>query len=455
MIRWGDGHLVPSPHFVFGRRTGCGVCLRTLISKLQTRIEGTTMSRSKKTRMFRYKSFCFISIMIVFLGGSCFADIKLPSIIRDSMVLQQKSDVTIWGWASPGEDIEVEPSWANVVSSSQADKNGRWNIEVKTSGAGGPYGIKIRGNNEIVLKDVLIGEVWLCSGQSNMEWVMRHVVDSENEIKAANFPRIRLFRVGKNASMEPLEDCSGAWMACSPDSVKGFSAAAYYFGRELHARLDVPVGLIDSSYGGTSAREWTIRECLEHDKDYEQIIARVPGRVYCGMISPIIQYHIKGMIWYQGESDAPRAYLYRKLFPNLVKCLRNQRGIGDFPFYYVQIPPFHYGNPEGGTIVPELQEAQAMALDLVANTGMVVTTDIGDVDDLHPRNKRDVGKRLAALALTKTYGFDGIPTSGPMYKNMRIEGNCIRLHFDFANNGLMSKGGPLREFKIAGDDEVF
>lgn len=580
-------------------------------------------------------------------------EVRLPSIFGDHMVLQQQRKVPVWGAAEPGESITVTGSWNGSSVSTIAGLDGRWQVKIETPKASGPYTLTIQGNNTVTLDNVLIGEVWICSGQSNMEMGLQKeswhkgVFNYETEIVSANYPNIRLFTVPKVAADKPMEDCIGSWSECSARSIARFSATAYFFGRRLHKELDIPVGLIHVSWGGSAAEAWMSAEALNEfpefapalallnkgdseasRKEFEQklvdwwdfvqtfdlgmvnhwqrsltdasgwktmsipqlwektpgmgsldgvvwfkknvtipqaweskeltldlgpvddmdvvwfnghklgehlelgywdmprsyvipasvvqsgennITIRVvdntgsgglwgsedqyairpadksdkpiniagdwlyrvgldlegkpqmpsvptlaknqysPTLLYNGMLSPVMPYGMQGVIWYQGETNAGRAYQYRRLFPALIRNWRNDWGEGDFPFCFAQIAPYDYGT-EG--ICPELQEAQMMTLSL-ANTGMAVTADIGDVHDIHPRNKQLVGQRLALWALAKTYGRTGCIFSGPLYTSMRVEQNRIRLEFNGIGSGLMSLGGPLTHFMIAGEDKKF
>jgi sialate O-acetylesterase len=289
-----------------------------------------------------------------------------------------------------------------------------------------------------------------------MQWGVNACANAGEEIKNADHPRIRLFTVPNIMSDKPLSDCDGGWQVCSPETVPGFSAVGYYFGRELQKDLDVPVGLVNSSWGGSVCEAWMSREALEADPDFKEILNRAApnqwwGRgMYNAMIHPLIPYGIRGAIWYQGESNAPRGYQYRKLFPALIQDWRTRWGQGDFPFLYVQLCPFNRHHDEW----PEVWEAQLMTLK-VPSTGMAVTTDIGDIHNIHPPNKQDVGKRLALWALAHTYGRKDIVYSGPLYKEMKIEGDKIRLTFDHGQ-GLKSRDStPLTWFTIAGEDQKF
>ena len=454
--------------------------------------------------------FCvvFVLLQVVPVAG----DVKLPSIINENMVLQQKESIPIWGWADSGEAVSVKASWQKDAVTTKAGDDGKWKVNVKTPTAGGPYTVTIKGNNTISLGNVMIGEVWLCSGQSNMQMAMIYLdfwckgtLNYEQEIAAADYPGIRLFTVTRVVADKPQEDCEGSWQECSPQTVPMFSAPAYFFGREIHKKLNVPVGLIHSSWGGTPAESWTRREVLESDvdfvpilenfrkavenypdamKNYETVVLKnwekdvekakaqgleppyrpgppvgpghcwTPSGLYNAMIAPLIPFKLQGAIWYQGESNAGRAYQYRKLFPAMIKNWRDDWNQGAFSFYYVQIAPWPYGDPES-SMASELREAQLMTLSL-PNTGMAVTTDlVDDLSDIHPRNKQDVGKRLALWALAKTYGQKDVVCSGPLYKSMKIEDDKIRLSFDYVGGGLVAKDGQLTDFTIAGDDKNF
>ena len=571
------------------------------------------------------------------------AEVKLPSIIGSNMVLQQKTSAPLWGWAQPGEKVTVKGDWMWLAASTKADKDGKWMVKISTPKASGPHTIEIKAANTITLENVMIGEVWICSGQSNMEWPLRAADNPETEIKNASYPNIRLFTVENTIAREPQKDCKGSWSQCSPETAANFSAVGYFFGRHLNKELNIPIGLISADWGGTPAEAWTSRETMEklpdfkdrldavvnfdpenekaqyekkladwnkslggieegtkagwHKKELEDsdwqkmelpkawgeteladydgtvwfrskvnlppswsrkdqtltlgpiddidtvwvngvligtttrwdtpreytvpasalrtgpniVAVRVidtrgeggftgkkeqmkirpvgapeksaantagqwmykkgspakdipappqpaggfnahsPTSLYNGMIAPVVPLAIKGAIWYQGESNAYRAYQYRTLFAAMIKDWRKKWKRGDFPFYYVQIAPYKYGD---ATPSEELREAQLLTLN-TKNTGMAVTWDIGNIDDIHPRNKQDVGKRLALWALAKDYGHKDIVYSGPLYKSMKVEGNKIRLLFDHVGGGLIAKDGPLTHFTIAGDDKKF
>jgi sialate O-acetylesterase len=410
--------------------------------------------------------------------------IRLPAVIGDGMVLQRESEVWIWGWTEPGEIVHVRANWPNgPVGGARSEEDGVWRFPLSTPPAGGPYTITLTDfeGRSVELNDVLVGEVWLCSGQSNMEMPVgdvgggyRGVKNSAQELAAANHPRIRLFNVVNATSMVPLRDCKGSWRSCSPESVREFSGTAYFFGRALHEALDVPIGLIEADWGGTPADAWTSEQGLRAIPDYAESVAELaqaraeaassrpasrpapkpgtPGVLFNGMIAPLVPYSIRGAIWYQGESNRARAARYRLLFPAMIADWRRAFGRGDFPFYFVQIAPFDYKDPPERSTA--LREAQLATL-AVPNTGMVVTTDIGNPTDIHPANKQEVGRRLSLWALAKTYGRTNVVCSGPLYRSMKVEGGAIRVSFDYAGGGLTSGGKPLTHFEIAGDDRKF
>jgi len=393
------------------------------------------------------------------------AEVRLPRVFSDHMVLQQDQPAVVWGWADPEEKVVVEMVQSRAET--KADAEGKWSVTLATPPAGGPYEIHILGTNLIKLTDVLVGEVWVCSGQSNMQWSVSRSLNPEQEIAAAQHSQIRLFTVARIPAEKPLDDCQGkgqgGWTACTPETIPGFTAVGYFFGRKLHQDLNVPVGLINTSWGGTICEAWTSRPTLEKDPDFQEILDRAevfkPGQpnqasaLYNGMIHPLLPLRIQGAIWYQGESNVSRAEQYAKLFPAMITDWRQNWGERDFPFLFVQLAPFRYGNRDPRECA-EQWESQLKTLAL-ANTGMAVTTDIGNIRDIHPKNKQDVGKRLALWALAKTYGRD-LAYSGPLYKSFAVEEGKIRICFDHAEGGLVAKGGtPLTHFEIAGEDEEF
>ena len=429
------------------------------------------------------------------------AQVKLPALVSDNMVLQQNTKVNLWGWASPNEKINILPGWQNTPLEIVADSNGNWKTTVNTPiGSEKNYDIVIEASNKIILKNILIGEVWICSGQSNMYFPVGKeegtwktgVKNYEEEIQNANFPSIRLFTVLTKASPKPLQDVTGSWKICSSENIKTFSAVAYFFGRDLYQNLKVPIGLIASSWGGTKAEAWTSQTVLEENPEFLPILEqdakneklfqekletyyadlkkeriannnnlsktelKKPKKeenktsyvLYNAMLHPLINYTMKGVIWYQGESNAEKAFLYRSLFPAMVKSWRDDWKQGDFPFYYVQIAPHKGQNPD-------IREAQLMSLSKINNSGMVVTTDVGNETNIHPIDKQTVGYRLALIARAKTYGENKLVYSGPVYNHMKVKKDRAQLFFDGVDSGFKKPSEDLKEFEIAGDDQVF
>jgi sialate O-acetylesterase len=389
------------------------------------------------------------------------AEVRLPKIFGDHMVLQQQSKVAIWGWADADEKVVVELGKSRAETKANAD--GKWTLRVETPKAGGPHELHVAGANTIKLTDVMVGEVWICSGQSNMEWNVANSNNPKEEIAAATHAKVRMIKVAQNPARETQEDIGGAWQVCSPDTVADFSAVGYFFARKLNQDLDVPIGMINTSWGGTICEAWTSREKLKSDEDFKPILERDanfrPGNpnqasaLYNGMVKPLVPFTIKGAIWYQGESNLSRAEQYAKLFPAMITDWREQWKQGDFPFYFVQLAPFRY-NGKDPKECAELWEAQLKTLSL-PNTGMAVTTDIADIKDIHPRNKQDVGARLALWALAKDYGKE-LVHSGPLYDSHEIDGTKVRIKFKHAGGGLATKDDKqLTHFQIAGEDEKF
>ncbi len=434
------------------------------------------------------------------------ADVKLPAIIGDNMVLQRAIDVPIWGWADPGEKVTV--TLGKQSKSATACDEGKWMLRLDSMKEGGPTKMTVAGKNSITVENILIGEVWVCSGQSNMGMSVRSSNDAEKEIAAADYPEIRLFSVPLLGTQEPQYDCKGSWVVCSPETIPNFTAVGWFFGREVYKKIKMPVGLINTSWGGSSCEAWVRRDLLEADSAYASLLegfdkrcaeydpeaakasfekrraiwkaaavkAKVEGKpaprapraprdprtgqhrpanLYNGMILPILPYAIRGAIWYQGESNAGRAYEYRNLFPKMINNWRKDWDQGDFPFYFVQLANFMPVKPEPtDSAWAELREAQTMTLSY-PNTGQAVIIDIGDAKDIHPKNKQDVGKRLALWALSKDYGRE-IVYAGPTYKSMKKAGGEIVLSFDRVGGGLVAKGdGPLKGFAVAGEDKKF
>ena len=450
-----------------------------------------------------------IGFLFLFTQPFVYAEVTLPHVIGSNMVLQRDMPVPIWGWASAGEEITItlstEDSGGEPITT-VADAEGNWRTDLPAMQAGGPYTLKISGNNTLELTNVLFGEVWVCSGQSNMQWSVSGSKDSEAEIAAAMYPKIRLFYVPRIPSGLLQQDVEADWYETTPETIENFSAVAYYFGRKLYKNLEVPIGLINTSWGGTRIEPWTppvgfaavpalesiskeiqeaqanyreqlpermkeieawiaeTRKALETDARLTQIPDNThllahqarPTGLYNGMVHPLVPYAIRGALWYQGESNLQDGMLYHEKMKALINGWREVWGQGDFPFYFVQLAPFNYGGWVGNPLfLPQIWEAQTATLS-VPHTGMAVTTDIGNLEDIHPRNKQEVGRRLALWALAKTYGREDVTYSGPLYKSMAVEGGTIRLTFDAVGSGLMSRDEmPLTWFEIAGEDKQF
>lgn len=467
------------------------------------------MMPGSETRVFRAR----MTTALVFLTMTALpaAGAVRPANVFDShMVLQADAEVPVWGWADPQEEVVVRMAGQEVKT--KAADDGRWRVRLAPMPAGGPHRMEIVAGNTVALEDVLVGEVWLCSGQSNMEWGIKVSADAEKEVAAAQYPRIRLLTVPHRTARRPEPDVEVSWTVCTPEGIAaagpwnaGFSAVAYHFGRTLQEELKVPVGLIQSTWGGTRIEPWTAPEgfravpAVAHllkpveraDKEYREAAGQAladyrrwldqasadheagreasapppwprhllddntkPTSLYNGMIHPLVPYAIRGAIWYQGESNRADGMEYVEKMRALVGGWRQIWGRGDFPFYFVQLAPYRYGT-EDPTILARMWEAQARCLE-IPNTGMAVTVDIGDLADIHPRNKRDVGRRLALWALAGTYGRKDMVFSGPLYRSAVNEGGAIRIRFDHVGGGLISRdGGPLSWFQIAGADRHF
>ena len=402
------------------------------------------------------------SIIFLFLICNVIsAKVKLPSVLSDKMVLQQNTVVKIWGWANSGENISVFTSWNKKTAHATADNDGKWFVNVKTNKAGGPYTIKINGENEIVLKDILLGEVWVCSGQSNMEFTIKMLggwglyKKEKADMEKNDFSKIRLCQVKRTVSKVPVDTCVASWVNADLNTTDTFSAVAFFYGKELYQKLKVPIGLISSNWGGTPAEAWTEKSYLLNDPDLSFYITSnvqydydqyKPYMLYNSMIHPLLNFKIRGVIWYQGESNVPEAHLYTKLFSTMIKCWRDKWQLGNFPFYFVQIAPFDYGDDFSASAY--LREAQLKTLS-VPNTGMAVTMDIGNPKNIHPKDKPEVGRRLALWALAKTYKVKIPGYMGPIYKSFKVENDRVRLMFDNADDGLIVKGNKLTGFKIA------
>ncbi len=402
---------------------------------------------------------------IFFLSATLHAEISLPSIFGDHMVLQQETNAKIWGKSSPGKTVKIVSSWDDKEYSTRADSKGNWDIKILTPSAGGPYDLTISDGSVLVLKDILIGEVWLCSGQSNMEMPMKGfrnqpVAGSTEAISSSENNLIRLITVKKDKSFQRLDDFSGEWKECIPENVSGFSATAYFYGKKLQQDLGVPVGLICSSWGGTRIEPWFSKEDLQNfdwidfpEKTKEDFSKQLPAVLFNAMINPIVGYSIRGVIWYQGETNRWDPAHYDELLPAFVRDWRDEWDIGEFPFYYAQIAPYDYKKIEINSAF--LREAQLKASKLIPNSGMACLMDCGERDCIHPANKEAAGNRLAYLALARTYGKGGFECESPVLDKMIIDGGIVKLTFLNAKNGLTSYGKELNNFMIAGSNKHF
>lgn len=393
------------------------------------------------------------------------AEIKLPAFFASEMVLQQQTTTKIWGKAEPNKRVTLFTSWNLRRYKTTSDSNGNWEISFTTTRAGGPYSMVISDGKPVTLSNVLLGEVWLCSGQSNMEMPMKgfsgQPIEGGNmDILRSENPQIRLFRVARKADLEPQADVTGRWEEVMPISVRDFSATAYYFGRLLQETLKVPVGLISSSWGGSAIEAWMDEKML---KDFPQAVIpqkedkierphQTPTMLYRGMIHPLVGFPIKGVIWYQGESNRDRYESYAAMFKAMTEGWRKVWNQADpIPFYFCQIAPYSY---KGGVNSAFIREAQAKA-SKEPHTGMAVLMDAGEEDCIHPAKKREAGERLALLAITKTYNITGIESESPEFKNIEIKGNEVTVNFDKAPLGVYAKDNESKLFMLAGADKVF
>ena len=437
------------------------------------------------------------------------AGVKLPAIIGNNMVLQRDAKVPLWGWAEPGEAVEVSIPERGQKHKTKAGSDGKWIVRLAPLKTGDPISVLIAGKNQITLTNVLVGEVWVCSGQSNMQWTVQSSRDSDLETLTAKFPKIRLIQVRTQGTQAPLETFDGEWTECLPESVKGFSAVGYFFGRQLHQTLDCPIGLIDNAWGGSACEAWVRRDLFDGKELYAPLMERCkktesefdwealqakhqvqlaawkvkaaaarkagkpaprrpraprnqltgqhrPANLFNARLMPVVPFAIRGAVWYQGESNASRAYQYRDLFPMMIQNWRDVWGQGDFPFYYVQLADFRdeKASPAESDWA-ELREAQTMTMDRLKNVGEAVIIDIGEGKDIHPKNKQDVAKRLSRWALAREYGVE-IPYQSPRMGDVKFEDGKAIVSFDHVGGTL--KTFDTRDvvgFTIAGKDKKF
>jgi sialate O-acetylesterase len=413
-----------------------------------------------------------VAVINVLLMTAIQAEIKLPAIVSSNMVLQRNATVQLWGWADAKEQISVEASWLDEPLKITTDKNGNWQIGVQTTNSKEAQTIKITSKeSNITLSNILFGEVWLCSGQSNMQQPIKGydgqpTFGSMEAIMKSKNPNLRLFTVDRFGSKTPLLNIEKytSWQEATPENVADFSAVAYFFGQQLQEILDVPVGLIHTSWGGSSVQAWMSQKSISlqqevnlEDVDISNKTNHIPTALFNAMINPLIPYTIKGMLWYQGESNRKEPEKYQELFPAMVKDWRSRWGIGDFPFYFTQIAPYSYGNNDAFQTVDNtafIREAQLACVELISNSGIAITMDIGDPISIHPPKKKEVADRLLYNALNQTYNFKNIDGASPVFDSLIVNDDGLLLNFKYAETGLYSFG-ELEGFEIAGADQVF
>ena len=422
--------------------------------------------------MKRVKSISVFTAILLLFTQSLLAEVKLPAIVSSNMVLQRNTTVSLWGWADAGEKISIEASWLDKALNLEADEQGNWSVEVLTTNSKEAQSISIKSkNSEISLENIRFGEVWICSGQSNMQqpvtgYMGQPTFGSSMAVANASNPDLRLFTVDRLASKTPEKEVPKytPWQEATPENVADFSAVAYFFGQQLQEILDVPVGMIHTSWGGSSVQAWISKEVISQyqevdlsEVDLSVRTNHIPTALYNAMIHPLIPYTIKGALWYQGESNRMEPEKYTELFPAMVKDWRTRWGIGDFPFYYAQIAPYWYNNFEAYETAENsafIREAQLQCMELIPNSGMAVTMDIGDDYCIHPPKKKEVADRMLFNALNQTYGFTTIDYAGPVYESMEEKEDGLLLKFKYAENGLFAFD-RLEGFEIAGADKVF
>ena len=408
----------------------------------------------------------FFAVVFLF-SVSAFGKILLPGIIGNNMVLQQKAEVALWGKAKTLSKVSVTTSWNNKTYAVKSNADGSWKLLVKTPSAGGPFSITFNDGEKLVLNNILVGEVWVCSGQSNMEMPVKGfknqpVLHYNEMLMDAENSQIRLFRFERALSRTPEYDCKAtSWENSTAQSVKEFSAVGYQYAKILQQKLKVPVGGIMSTWGGTMIEAWMNEKSIKEfpqieilsQTDTAKIIKNEPTVLFNAMIHPFVGFGIKGMIWYQGEQNRVNPQIYDKLMVSMVNEWRRIWNCGQWPFYYVQIAPYRYNDKLGPATY--LREAQQKAMKQIPNSGMVVTMDVGEEKLIHPADKTTISQRLAYWALANTYGMNGIAFASPVYKSMKVDKDAINITFDDAPNGLSSFGKALSAFEIAGEDKLF
>ncbi|WP_422351102.1 sialate O-acetylesterase [Flagellimonas sp.] len=432
-------------------------------------IQQIKRQKLKDNHMMDWKKIMLTSLGLAMLIP-LYAEVTLPAIFGSNMVLQRNREVAIWGKADAKSTVIMTASWNNQSYKTVSDKEGNWKIKVATPDAGGPYSLKISDGQELVLENVLIGEVWVCSGQSNMEWKIKSLGSKLRKglndilLKSKN-PSVRLFTVKHEKSLSPKNDFNGKWEETNAVSVSNFSATGYYFGKLLHETLDVPIGLISSNWGGTRIQAWIDEEglksfdpsILEDKRDKKDTFpSNTSTCLFNAMINPMLGFEIQGVLWYQGESNRREPEIYDDLMVLMLERWRTLWGIGEFPFYYCQLAPYDYHDE----IEPDLnsayiREAQYLASKRIPNSGMVSLLDTGEENDIHPLNKVQAGTRLAYFALKETYGVEGIVCRGPELEEMTIDGSVVKLTFINDHGGLTDYGKGYKLFEIAGADKKF
>ncbi len=412
------------------------------------------------------------------------AELKLASLFQDQAILQRGVAVPVWGWSAPGDEISVEFAGQKVVA--HADSDGKWSVRLAPMKASAESrGLVVRSKRtkkKVKVSDVLVGDVWLCTGQSNMAVPVKNAINGDAEARQANYPHIRLYKVPSVSNESPQSECGGQWDVCEPEAAKNFCATGYFFGRDLHKTLGVPIGLIQSSLGATAAESWTSQASMRKSEEFKALAdAKVeeqkqpgdrdnkaavdkslPGGLYNGMIAPLAPYAVRGAIWYQGENNArdlPRSEAYRRLLPTMVNGWREDFG-QEFPFYIVQLAAFAkrgdspMTKPWSQSLWSVLRESQAEAANTLSKSGLAVTIDIGDPKEIHPKNKQEVGRRLALIALAKEYGKK-LECSGPVYAGVKFDGAVATLNFTHADGLAARGGGAVTGFVVAGEDGLF
>ncbi|MGC4102830.1 sialate O-acetylesterase [Ferruginibacter sp.] len=422
----------------------------------------------------QFRAFSISFLIFLLCSGSLSAKVQLPSFFSDGMVLQQQANAAIWGWSKAGGAVKITTSWNKKTYSFIADDKGKWAGKLATPAAGGPYTISISDGEPVTINNILIGEVWLCSGQSNMEMPMKGFKDqpiygSNDAVFNSTNDQIRTYVVPR-AVERFTKDTSktSSWKTANPENISNFSATAYYFGRLLQQQLKVPVALILNSYSGSPAEAFMSADALKAFPEIaipsptgtEKLSNKNATTLYNGMIHPFVGYTIKGCLWYQGESNYDRPDQYEKLFPAMVQEWRTEWGQGNFPFYFAQIAPYAYSSLPAGNRNEKLnsaylRDAQRRSLASIPNSGMVVLMDVGDEKTIHPFNKEIVGKRFAYLALGDTYSSKGFAYQSPLYDSISVTGNVATIKFKNVPNGLTSYTKPLTQFEIAGADKTF